>query len=365
MLRRRNLVSQTDAYHKLAERYGAPDSTRFINILETTVTPEESDLLLELGAWTTPEQLAKKLNTGEAALLPRLEELKRKRVVRSGKLGYAMPPNLMGLCHGTVNLSPKTDELWTDFFYAEWRYIIAESQHKRRLTGKWSVHRILPALQALAASPNIKPEQILWYENLETMLRRSKEIVFVRCVCRAQYHTCTNKVELCLHVTLDDGKSEPMTQWANLKHYTAEEAVAELYAAEDAGLVHLSLNHPRLEETCNCCEDCCRVINPLICGGKDYDLMDPSKSRFMAVIDEEKCCGCQTCVERCHFNAIEMKKAPGSKKMKAYLTNKLCMGCGLCVYKCPQKAIRLEIVRPPSFIPDITRDQALSWGPGF
>ncbi len=359
------MTDPTKIFSQLAESYGAPNSKRFINILEAMITPEESGLLLDLGTWITGEDLAKKLNIDEKELNDKLAGLIKKRIVRTGKLGYAMPPNIMGLCHGTVNLSPKTDELWTDFFYAEWRYIIADQQHKRRLTGKWSVHRILPALQALAASPNIKPDQILWYENLEAMLRRSKDIVFVRCVCRAQYHKCNNKVDLCLHVSLDDNKSPTMTQWANLKHYTANEALAELYAAEDAGMCHLSLNHPRLEETCNCCEDCCRVINPLIYAGKDYDLMDPSKSRFMAVIDEDKCKGCQTCIDRCLFNAVEIKKPANSKKMKAYIVSKHCMGCGLCVYKCPEKAIRLEIVRPPSFIPDITREQALSWGPGF
>ena len=359
------MATQTDAFDKLAERWGAPGSMRFIKILEVLMTPEEGSLLLELPKWTTCEQLAKRLNVDEKSLRSKLEDLARKMVVRFGKDGYAMPPNLMSLCHATVNLSSKVDELWTDFFFAEWRYIIADSQHKRRLTGKWSVHRILPALQALAASPNIRTEQILWYENLDAMLKRSKQIVFVRCVCKAQHHRCDNKVESCLHVALDNGKSEPMARWANLKQYTYQEALDELYAFEDAGLVHLSLNHPRLEETCNCCETCCRVINPLIHAGKNYDLMDPSKSRYQASIDQELCNGCQTCMERCLFNAIEMRKPANSRKMKAYMIDKYCMGCGLCVYKCPEKAIKFDIVRPPEHIPNITREQALSWGPGF
>ncbi len=357
-----SMNNQTDVYDRLAEKLGAPGSQRFATVIELLMTPEECALALEMPVWTTCEQLAKKLGRDPIDLRSGLDNMAKRRIIRAGKNGFSMPPNIMALCHGTVNLSPKTDELWTDFFFSEWRYIIANEQHKRCLTGKWSVHRIIPALKALAASPNIKPDRILWYENLDAMLRRSKQIVFARCVCKAQHRKCDAKVESCLHVLLDDGKSMPMGQWSDLKQYTYKEALDELYGFEDAGLCHISLNYPRLEETCNCCESCCRVINPLIHGGKDYDLMDPSKSRFRASIDRELCSGCQTCVDRCLFNAVEMVKIPGSKKLKAQIIEKSCMGCGLCVFKCPQKAIKFEVVRPPSHIPDITMEQALSWG---
>jgi len=75
-------------------------------------------------------------------------------------------------------------------------------------------------------------------------------------------------------------------RWPNLKPLTYQDAMDEMYAAEDAGLGHLSLNFPRLEEACNWCECCCRVVNPLIYAGLDYDLMDPTKSRYQASIDQ-------------------------------------------------------------------------------
>jgi Pyruvate/2-oxoacid:ferredoxin oxidoreductase delta subunit len=362
------MTNPGDSYNQLADRWGAPGSTRFVTILKALMTPEEGDLLLEIPALTTCQDLASKLKTGESGLRVKLDDLTKRNLLRFNKVGYVPMPNIMSLCHQArvaADLQPKFDEMWTDFFFAEWRFIIADQQYQRRLAGKWSVHRILPALQALAASPNLHADQILWYENLEAMFRRSKLIVYAPCGCKRQHKKCDNKVNTCLHVILDDDTTTSASRWANLKPYTVDEALVELYAAEDAGLVHLSLNHPRLEETCNCCECCCRVINPLIYAGKDYDLMDPSKSRFIAVIDEEKCAGCQTCIERCNFNAIEMRKPPDSKKLKAYVMDKFCMGCGLCVYKCPNKAMRLEIIRPPDYIPNISREQSLSWGPGF
>jgi Na+-translocating ferredoxin:NAD+ oxidoreductase RNF subunit RnfB len=90
--------------------------------------------------------------------------------------------------------------------------------------------------------------------------------------------------------------------------------------------------------------------------GNIYELLAPS--RFKAVIDETLCNGCQTCVERCHFDAIEMRKAAGSKKMKSFVLDEHCMGCGLCIYTCPQKAMHLEIVRPPEHIPTVPRIDA-------
>ena len=64
----------------------------------------------------------------------------------------------------------------------------------------------------------------------------------------------------------------------------------------------------------------------------------------------ESCVGCQECVDRCFFDAIEMKKVPGSKKLKAFVNEEKCMGCGLCVIGCEQKALIFDLVKPPEYI---------------
>ena len=77
--------------------------------------------------------------------------------------------------------------------------------------------------------------------------------------------------------------------------------------------------------------------------------LDPR--RYRAVSDWELCNGCQTCIDRCHFNAIEMTKSPDSKKLKASVDKDVCMGCSLCVLTCEQDALTMELVRPPEHIP--------------
>jgi ferredoxin len=364
------MSTQSDTYQKIAERYNMAESELFLKVLKGMITPEESGILCEMDKLMTLPELAEKTGTGEDELKPQLDGMMKKGLI--GLMGerYSMPTHTMLLCHRTQNKSDEVDKLWTEFFFKEWRYTIAEHSHKRRLTGMWSTHRIVPALQALAASPHIPKEQILPYENYEEMFKHSKMILFLPCSCRTQHRQCDNKMEVCVHVILDDddGASEKefagiLERWPELKPLTYQEAMDEMYALEDAGLGHLSLNFPRLEEACNWCECCCRVVNPLIHAGLDYDLMDPTKSRYLASVDQDACSGCQTCMERCIFGAVEMVKVPGSKKMKASITEKSCMGCGLCVYTCPEKAIRFDIVRPPEHIPNITREQVFSWGP--
>ena len=46
-------------------------------------------------------------------------------------------------------------------------------------------------------------------------------------------------------------------------------------------------------------------------------------------MDQDSCTGCQDCVERCFFNAIEMKKFPSAKKLKASVDREKCFGCGV------------------------------------
>jgi len=76
-----------------------------------------------------------------------------------------------------------------------------------------------------------------------------------------------------------------------------------------------------------------------------------AKSRFEARNDVEGCDGCQNCIDRCQFGALEMRRLPGHKKLKAVVDPEICMGCGVCVLVCAPKSLAMEIVRPPEHIP--------------
>ena len=55
-----------------------------------------------------------------------------------------------------------------------------------------------------------------------------------------------------------------------------------------------------------------------------------------AIIDKNKCTGCETCVDECPAAAITMEND------KAVVNNDLCVDCGSCVDICPAEAITME-----------------------
>ena len=55
-----------------------------------------------------------------------------------------------------------------------------------------------------------------------------------------------------------------------------------------------------------------------------------------AIIDAEKCNGCETCVDECPSDAITMETE------KAVVDEGLCVDCGLCVDACSVQAITME-----------------------
>lgn len=55
-----------------------------------------------------------------------------------------------------------------------------------------------------------------------------------------------------------------------------------------------------------------------------------------AVVDAEKCTGCESCVDSCPLDAIEMQDDI------AVVDTDTCGDCGACVDACPVEAITME-----------------------
>jgi ferredoxin len=295
--------------------------------------------------------------------------MEQRQIIRKSPLGYITPANIVAFHHGAIgwlkeDLKAKVYPLWGDFFYAEWRDILVDGFIKRKESGAPGAHRVVPAHKALQASPDIKPEQILWYEDMEQILRRSERTIFMMCGCRGLWRKCDSPIDVCLQVqypTPGERRNRESTQFIKPpKESTFEQALAIIDDCEDRGLVHIPLNTSHGDLFCNCCDDCCMVINPLLHRGKVHEILSPS--RYRAKVNQELCSGCQTCIDRCKFDAIEMQKVPGSKKLKSSIINEHCMGCGVCVITCPNKALTLELVRPPEHIPTVSVLELLRWG---
>jgi NAD-dependent dihydropyrimidine dehydrogenase PreA subunit len=359
------------AFDELSARLGAPGSKRFARILKAMMNKEEAEILLQVPAPLSLKELAKKLKTDEKSLKVKLDDMEKRQVIRKFKDDYVAPNNIVAFHHGAIgwiheDLKAKVYPLWDDFFFAEWRDIICDEFISRRKRGAPGAHRVVPAYKALRASPNIKPEQILWYEDMEQILKRSVRSFFMMCGCRGLWRKCDSPVEVCLQVQFPTAGKQPNRLETDFikppREVNLKEAMAIIDKCEDHGLVHIPLNTSHGDLFCNCCDDCCMVINPMLHRGGDtlWEILSPS--RYRALVNEELCTGCGTCVKRCKFSAIEMKPVPGSKKQKSGIIKERCMGCGVCVLTCPKQALTLELVRPPEHIPTVTVPELFAWG---
>jgi heterodisulfide reductase subunit A len=73
----------------------------------------------------------------------------------------------------------------------------------------------------------------------------------------------------------------------------------------------------------------------------------------VAVVDEEKCTGCLTCVRICPYDVPRMnliKVGAGGILGAAEIAAAACQGCGSCAAECPAKAIELQHYRDEQMI---------------
>ncbi len=64
-----------------------------------------------------------------------------------------------------------------------------------------------------------------------------------------------------------------------------------------------------------------------------------------AVVDQQKCTGCKTCIQVCPVTAIVLQKKEG--KPKAFVQETYCQACTICVTRCPERAIGLDLRSSP------------------
>jgi len=132
------------------------------------------------------------------------------------------------------------------------------------------------------------------------------------------------------------------------KQITREEAKKVLREAEAEGLVHKTFHDDfNLDEKenaiCNCCKDCCTLFQSYYRGIFSFHTL----TSYITKLDESKCKGCGTCVEKCPIEALSLKDEI------SYVDETKCIGCGVCTTRCPEGARSLkqtelrEIYIPP------------------
>jgi ferredoxin len=336
-----------EIYVKLLEKINVPDpnSPYMHKIIRKLVTPEESGLLLALPA--EPAELAHKTGMPEQTVQLRLQEFMGKGLVVPTSKGLRLVRDVIQFHDANLSSSDKwVDQelldMWKDFYEQEF-FPLTEKMAVIPADSSAQSVRVVPAWRAIELSPALPVAKLPLEDNLSELVKGAEVIAVVPCTCRRSLRRCDARVEIC--VLFNRGAEYAINRGAGRK-ISADEAMAVFREGEEAGLVHtwpFALSS-RLNEICNCCSDCCIIFD----GGLKFGTLDRglAKSHLRAEVHKGVCDGCQDCVEKCFFGAIEMKKDPPAKKLKAVVDPEKCYGCGACVVACSPHvhAIRMKLV---------------------
>ncbi len=297
-----------------------------IRILQRLFTPEEAALaqLLTLRP-ETPEQIAKRAGETVDTLAPRLEAMSRKglifRIRKKDTSLYMAAQFVIGIWEYHVN------DLSADLIRDMNEYLPYFFGKTNRL--KTPQLRTIPISRAIPSGQAVMP-----YEEARNIIQEQQKIVVAPCICRKEHRItgegCEKPLESCLvfgtgaQFYEENGLGRPITR---------EDALKILESAEKSGLVLQPSNAQKVVNICTCCGCCCQILKNL------KRLPDPANyvaSNYFAVLDQEACTACGTCVERCQMDAVQMDEA------SAVIIQNRCIGCGLCVPTCPEEAIRLQ-----------------------
>ena len=325
-------------YIEIANKLNQPNSKILPKILSKLISPSDANLLLMLPA--EPAELAKRTGLDENAVKQKLQEFLERGLVFPTSKGPQLARDYTQLHDATLSsidkwIDNELLDLWKEFHEVEWIPSTAAGP------GESFVNRIkiLPSLKSIEKSPNISSKEFLPQEDIRALIKESNPIAVVPCSCRRSMRRCDSPLNVCLQFNksakyhLDRGSGRKLTP---------DEAITIAIEAEREGLIHTwpIRASQQLNEICNCCRECCVIFD----GGLRYKNIEKTleKSRFRAVVDDELCTGCEECIDRCFFGAIEMIHIT-SKESKAVIDQDKCFGCGLCVIACDFDALTMVL----------------------
>lgn len=133
---------------------------------------------------------------------------------------------------------------------------------------------------------------------------------------------------------------------------TKEEAREVLNRAEEAGLIHMSMNTTEdIGFLCNCDRWHCVMVKQVLAKPKPALFFN---SGFDPCFDGERCVACGTCQERCPAAALSLMGEEGPPEVDL----ERCFGCAVCATGCPEEAITM--VNKPGFPEPPKNGKALS-----
>jgi NAD-dependent dihydropyrimidine dehydrogenase PreA subunit len=321
---------------------GAPMTDTQVEILKMLFGPEEAHVAASLDYVPEPEEvIARRAGVAPEVAADLLTRMASRSLIRGVRRPDGVrvfrqilfAPGLFEMVQ--INSDPSADmeklgSLFDKYYQEGWGH----EMHG----GDVPFPRVLPPI----GPPK---EQILPYEDAVKLVEQVSFAALVDCSCREAFRKCDCPVDICLG--LGEGiMGGPMagTPVIDPKYavgpprarlISIDEAVHTLKRAEEAGLVHTTMNMK--EDSwfiCNCCSHACILLR----GTCQLDIPHAvAPSSFWSVVERDDCNGCGACEPACHMQAIKL-----DDESMPEIDYERCLGCGVCVHTCPTEAIRLE-----------------------
>ncbi len=331
---------------------------RFVTpyLLRELFTPLEMEMVLAMPA--TGEELAEKfgMETEKTKeMLNRLVSLGR--IISSRRPPFTYSPHMnaiafrdsigVGLNANKMDWMPHIKAirlmcLWVKMEYDEG--LAKAVKHEMRVIPKYESVKNVPG--------------VMFCENMKEIVEsavRERQFVAARCVCRsyasymAEGRDNPNHCNCLQEHGSEDGHCFSISRQAEYfatqrgAYCPDEEAAWKLFEeAECSTAIYTTPNTRDTTFICSCCADCCGLSEYEEQG---FEVRKPS--RFRPKVRQERCVGCKMCEKRCAYEAIQVVDG------KAVVAGGKCLGCGNCVVTCKTKALKMEIVQPPEWVPDM------------
>jgi electron transport complex protein RnfB len=311
----------------MATGFPATESQVETRILKRLFTEAEAEFFILLPPLLkTPEDIAKMLGQDPEETLELMERMAKKGLLFRQRKGdnvrYAPVPYVVGIFEFQVSRMDR--EIASDM-----EEYFETGLGRTIQSFKTPVMRTIPINRDLAAKWPVAP-----YEDILDFLDKQKVIAIAPCICRTVTRLndagCDKPLETCFmfgshaHFYVENGMG---------RYISKEEARDIVKHNEEAGLVMQPFNSQKFGGMCSCCGDCCGMLRSL---KKQPVPAAAVQSNYFAEVDSEKCVGCETCLDRCQMEAIDIIDEIATIDLDR------CIGCGLCVTTCSAEALHLN-----------------------
>ncbi len=299
-----------------------------IQILKELFTEDEAGLFLSMShRLEKPESIAQRMGRKQTDVADQLEDMAGRgllfRVKKGDSSRYAAIPFVHGLFEFQVTrLNRNLSKLLEEYFQSGFLDAFNNS--------RGTFLRTIPVQKSLDATRNVAA-----FDDASEILKKMNQIVVTDCICRKQKglidQSCDKPHETCF---MFGAMAQYYLDNRMGRKIEIDEAIQILSDAQAAGLVTQPATAQNPGGMCNCCGDCCGVLRALNQHPRPSEIVF---SNYIAGLETELCIGCQTCLERCQMDALNM-----NDQDRAEINEDRCIGCGLCVTTCPSGALSLK-----------------------